>query len=107
MEALDAAGAAASTVDLSIWGLFWQADLVVKAQPDGYTIFVGDFGPSVLAGAQLIHYFAGVLHELRLLEIRHAGGVERPVGAGDFEKVRFALADEFAHGDLINRQASP
>lgn len=27
------------------------ADLVVKAQPDGYTIFVGDFGPSVLAGA--------------------------------------------------------
>lgn len=27
------------------------ADVVVKAQPDGYTIFVGDFGPSVLAGA--------------------------------------------------------
>ena len=27
------------------------ADMVVKAQPDGYTIFVGDFGPSVLAGA--------------------------------------------------------
>ncbi len=27
------------------------ADMVVKAPPDGYTIFVGDFGPSVLAGA--------------------------------------------------------
>ena len=27
------------------------ADMVVKAQPDGYTIFVGDFGPSVLAGS--------------------------------------------------------
>ncbi len=27
------------------------ADLVVRAQPDGYTIFVGDFGPSVLAGS--------------------------------------------------------
>ncbi len=27
------------------------ADMVVKAQADGYTIFVGDFGPSVLAGA--------------------------------------------------------
>jgi len=31
MEVLDAAGAAAPHVDLSIWGLFWQADLVVKA----------------------------------------------------------------------------
>ena len=27
------------------------ADMVVKAPPDGYTIFVGDFGPSVLAGS--------------------------------------------------------
>ena len=27
------------------------ADMVVKAQPDGYTIFVGDFGPNVLAGS--------------------------------------------------------
>ena len=27
------------------------ADMVVRAQPDGYTIFVGDFGPSVLAGS--------------------------------------------------------
>ena len=26
------------------------AEMVVKAQPDGYTIFVGDFGPNVLAG---------------------------------------------------------
>ena len=27
------------------------ADMVVRALPDGYTIFVGDFGPSVLAGS--------------------------------------------------------
>ena len=27
------------------------ADMVVRAQPDGYTIFVGDFGPNVLAGS--------------------------------------------------------
>ena len=27
------------------------ADLVVKAQPDGYTLFVGEFGPSVVAGS--------------------------------------------------------
>ena len=27
------------------------ADMVVKAPPDGYTIFVGDFGPSVFAGS--------------------------------------------------------
>lgn len=26
------------------------ADLVVKAQPDGYTLFVGEFGPNVMAG---------------------------------------------------------
>jgi tripartite-type tricarboxylate transporter receptor subunit TctC len=26
------------------------ADQVVKAQPDGYTLFVGDFGPNVVAG---------------------------------------------------------
>ncbi len=27
------------------------ADMVVRALPDGYTIFVGDFGPNVLAGS--------------------------------------------------------
>ncbi len=27
------------------------ADQVVRAQPDGYTLFVGDFGPNVVAGA--------------------------------------------------------
>ena len=27
------------------------ADMVVKAPPDGYTLFVGDFGPNVLAGS--------------------------------------------------------
>ena len=27
------------------------ADMVVRAQPDGYTVFVGDFGPNVLAGS--------------------------------------------------------
>ena len=27
------------------------ANMVVRANPDGYTIFVGDFGPSVLAGS--------------------------------------------------------
>ncbi len=27
------------------------ADQVVKAQPDGYTLFVGDFGPNVVAGS--------------------------------------------------------
>src|SRR5438105_4120697 len=26
------------------------ADQVVRAQPDGYTLFVGDFGPNVVAG---------------------------------------------------------
>lgn len=27
------------------------ADQVVKAQPDGYTLFIGDFGPNVVAGS--------------------------------------------------------
>ena len=27
------------------------ADLVVKAQPDGYTLYVGDFGPNAIAGS--------------------------------------------------------
>jgi biopolymer transport protein TolQ len=31
MEAMDAVGAAAPHADLSIWGLFWAADFVVKA----------------------------------------------------------------------------
>lgn len=31
MEAIDAVGAAAATGDFSIWALFWQADLIVKA----------------------------------------------------------------------------
>lgn len=27
------------------------ADMVVRAQPDGYTLFVGDFGPNLVAGS--------------------------------------------------------
>ena len=30
MEAMDAVGTVAPHADLSIWALFWQADLVVK-----------------------------------------------------------------------------
>ena len=31
MEAMDAVGTVAPHADLSIWALFWQADLIVKA----------------------------------------------------------------------------
>ena len=31
MEAMDAVGAAAPHADLSIWGLFWAADWIVKS----------------------------------------------------------------------------
>ena len=54
----------------------------------------------LLARAHLIGDAPGFLDELRLLQIGHARGVERPVGARDFEQVRFALPDEFPHRDL-------
>ena len=41
MEAMDAVGAAAPHADLSIWGLFWAADFVVKS------VMLGLLGPSI------------------------------------------------------------
>ena len=47
------------------------ADMVVKAQPDGYTIFVGDFGPNVLAGSLYAKLpydpFAGFAHVTQMV----------------------------------------
>ena len=41
MEAMDAVGTATAHADLSIWALFWQADLVVK------TVMIGLLAASV------------------------------------------------------------
>jgi len=48
MEVMDAAGAAATHADLSIWGLFWQADLVVK------TVMLGLVAASVWTWAIVV-----------------------------------------------------
>ena len=48
MEAMDAAVAAAPHADLSIWGLFWAADWIVKA------VMLGLFGASVWCWAIII-----------------------------------------------------
>jgi biopolymer transport protein TolQ len=48
MEAMDAVGAAAAHSDLSIWGLFMQADLIVK------TVMLGLLGASIWCWAIII-----------------------------------------------------
>src|SRR5579862_261859 len=54
----------------------------------------------LLAGAEFVGQTPGLVNEHRLLQIRDAGGVERPVRARDLEEMRFALADELVHRDL-------
>ena len=48
MEAMDAVGTAAAHADLSIWALFWQADLVVK------TVMIGLLAASVWCWAIIV-----------------------------------------------------
>jgi biopolymer transport protein TolQ len=48
MEAMDAVGAVAPHADLSIWGLFWAADFVVK------TVMLGLLGASIWCWAIII-----------------------------------------------------
>ena len=48
MEAMDAVGAAAPHADLSIWGLFWAADFVVKS------VMLGLLGASIWCWAIII-----------------------------------------------------
>ncbi|RYE52539.1 MAG: protein TolQ, partial [Hyphomicrobiales bacterium] len=48
METMDAVGTVAPHADLSIWGLFWQADLIVK------TVMLGLLAASVWCWAIIV-----------------------------------------------------
>ena len=48
MEVMDAVGAAAPHTDLSIWGLFWAADWIVKG------VMIGLMGASIWCWAIIV-----------------------------------------------------
>jgi biopolymer transport protein TolQ len=65
MEAMDAVGTVAPHADLSIWALFWQADLVVKA------VMIGLLAASVWCWAIIVDksmLFGRAKHEMNRFE---------------------------------------